>query len=77
MSTTAAPQVARVVEPAGLDAALGTLGAPRGVPVIVLVGAGTLDDAAAERLAPSFATRSHRWPGRSVRWSSTAAPTAA
>ena len=52
MSTTAAPQVARVVEPAGLDAALGTLGAPRGVPVIVLVGAGTLDDAAAERLAP-------------------------
>ena len=52
MSTTAAPQVARVDETAGLDAALGTLGTPRGVPVIVLVGAGTLDAAGVERLTP-------------------------
>ena len=54
MSTTAAPQVAHVDEADGIEAALGTLGAPRGVPVIVLVGAGTLDAAAAERLTPIF-----------------------
>jgi hypothetical protein len=54
MSTTAAPQVARVEEGAGLDDALGALGAPRGVPVIVLVGAGKLDAVATERLTPIF-----------------------
>jgi hypothetical protein len=54
MSTATAPQVARVDDATGLEDALGTLGVPRGVPVLVLVGAGKLDDAAAERLTPIF-----------------------
>ena len=70
------PRLARVAQQAEVPAALDTLGVPRPRPVLLMVGgAGGMDEAARQALAGSSAMRSYRPSSGTGRSSSTAAPT--